>query len=173
MPRPRRMRVIREEAPIRFFKPQGIPLRDLQDVVLTQDGLEALRLADVERLEHAAAAVLMGVSRPTFSRQLAEARATVAAALVRGWAIRIEGGTVCLADDDEIAAADIAAGTCPSRGLRRRRGHCARSQTAAAAGTDPAGEAARAPMPSPALAAQQDSERHSPEPTEGFPHDDT
>ncbi|NJO54319.1 MAG: DUF134 domain-containing protein [Bacteroidales bacterium] len=172
MPRPRRMRVIREEAPIRFFKPQGIPLRDLQDVVLTEDGLEALRLADVEGLEHAAAAELMGVSRPTFSRLLAGARTTVAAALVRGWAIRIEGGTVRLADDDEIAAAEIAA-SCPNRGLRRRRGHCARWQTATAAGSNPAAETAGARMPSPALAAQQDSERLSPEPTEGSPHDDT
>ena len=34
----------------------------------------------------------MGISRPTFSRLLAEARGVVARGLVNGWAIRIEGG---------------------------------------------------------------------------------
>ncbi|KAA5597198.1 DUF134 domain-containing protein [Blastochloris sulfoviridis] len=131
MSRPRKMRVIREAASIRVFKPQGIPLRELQDVVLTEDGMEALRLADAEGLEHAAAAELMGVSRPTFSRLLAEARTTVATALARGWAVRIEGGAVRRPEEDEIAATG-----CPMQGLRRRRGHCGRWRTPE--GTTPA-----------------------------------
>lgn len=136
MPRPRKMRVIREQASTRFFKPQGIPLRELKDVVLTEDGMEALRLADAEGLEHAAAAELMGVSRPTFSRLLAEARTTVATALARGWAIRIEGGAVRRPEADEAASTG-----CPMQGLRRRRGHCSRWRTpeeTAAAGAEDA-----------------------------------
>jgi predicted DNA-binding protein (UPF0251 family) len=116
MPRPRKPRIVREEMPVRYFKPRGIPLSELDEVVLPLDGLEALRLADAEGLEHVAAAALMGVSRPTFSRLLAEARTAVATALARGWAIRIEGGPVKMATED---GAEMG---CPS--LRRRRGHC-------------------------------------------------
>lgn len=82
---------------MRFYKPRGIPLSELTETVLPLDALEALRLADVEGLEQADAAPLMGISRSTFSRLLAQARTVVATALVRGWAIRIEGGPVELA----------------------------------------------------------------------------
>jgi predicted DNA-binding protein (UPF0251 family) len=71
----------------------------LRGVNLSLDGLEALRLADAEGLEHEQAAELMGISRPTFSRLLAEARAIVAKGLVNGWAIRIEGGNYEFAEE--------------------------------------------------------------------------
>jgi uncharacterized protein len=92
MPRPRINRRIGHQPPVRFYKPQGIPLVQLRGVTLPIDGLEALRLADAEGLEQEQAAELMGISRPTFSRLLAEARGIVAKGLVNGWAIRIEGG---------------------------------------------------------------------------------
>lgn len=113
MPRPRKLRTVREAAPARFYKPQGVPMRDLSVAVLGVDGLEALRLADAEGLEHAAAAELMGISRPTFSRLLAEARTTVATALIQGWALCIDGGAVAF-DAAEPAGCG---------GMRRRRGH--------------------------------------------------
>lgn len=119
MPRPQKPRIVREDMPVRYFKPRGIPLSELDEIVLTVDGLEALRLADAEGLEHAAAAELMGVSRPTFSRLIASARTAVATALARGWAIRIEGGAVQMASGTAAAEAG-----CPGRGLKRRRGHC-------------------------------------------------
>jgi predicted DNA-binding protein (UPF0251 family) len=71
----------------------------LRGVILSLDGLEALRLADAEGLEHEKAAEMMGVSRPTFSRLLSEARGIVAKGLVNGWAIRIEGGNYEFAGD--------------------------------------------------------------------------
>ena len=92
MPRPRMNRWIRHQPVAQFYTPQGVPLGRLRGVTLTLDGWEALRLADAEGLEHEQAAELMGVSRPTFSRLLAEARGIVARGLVNGWAIRIEGG---------------------------------------------------------------------------------
>lgn len=79
-----------------FFKPAGIPLRDLEERVLTLDQFEALRLADVEGMAQLDAARRMGVSRQTFSRILASARQTVACCMTRGMAIRIEGGAVHL-----------------------------------------------------------------------------
>ncbi len=79
-----------------FFKPAGIPLRDLEERLLPLDQFEALRLADVEGLPQLEASRLMGVSRQTFSRILARARQTVATCMTQGMAIRIEGGVVHL-----------------------------------------------------------------------------
>ncbi|MBK1665344.1 hypothetical protein CKO38_09340 [Rhodospirillum rubrum] len=129
MPRPRKTRTVRTDLAVHFYKPQGIPLRDLQSVTLSLDGLEALRLADVEGLEHAAGADSMDISRPTFSRLLTEARTTVATALVEGWAIHIDGGPVA-----QGPALDGSA--CPNR--RQRRGPCARRGGAGAPRTDDA-----------------------------------
>jgi predicted DNA-binding protein (UPF0251 family) len=67
-------------------------MQELVGINLPVEGLEALRLADAQGLEHEAAAKMMGVSRPTFSRILNEARHTVALALSRGWALSIDGG---------------------------------------------------------------------------------
>jgi len=79
-----------------FFKPAGIPLRDLEERVLSLDEFEALRLADVEGMPQLDASRLMGISRQTFSRILARARQTVATCLTKGMAVRIEGGVVHL-----------------------------------------------------------------------------
>jgi predicted DNA-binding protein (UPF0251 family) len=81
MPRPRMNRWIRHQPLVQFYAPQGVPLGRLRGVTLTLDGLEALRLADAEGLEQEQAAELMGISRPTFSRLLAEARGVVARGL--------------------------------------------------------------------------------------------
>lgn len=94
MPRPRKPRFVRCDVSANYFKPRGIPLRDLEEVTLSVDGLEAMRLADAEGLDQVTAAAEMGISRSTFSRLVAEARRTVAAALVRGTALRIHGGPV-------------------------------------------------------------------------------
>jgi predicted DNA-binding protein (UPF0251 family) len=59
---------------------------------LRKEGLEAIRLADHQGLDHEMAAEWMNVSRQTFGRILAEARATVADALVMGKVLRIAGG---------------------------------------------------------------------------------
>jgi predicted DNA-binding protein (UPF0251 family) len=79
-----------------YFKPAGIPLRDLEERVLPLDGFEALRLADMEGMPQLEASRLMGISRQTFSRILARARQTVATCMTQGMAIRIEGGVVHL-----------------------------------------------------------------------------
>jgi predicted DNA-binding protein (UPF0251 family) len=112
MLRPRKIRLVQPGTAERYYKPRGIPLRDLAETVLSLDGLEALRLADAEGLEQADAAEAMGISRSTFSRLLAEARTAVAAALATGQALRIEGGPV--------ATAEVGGCRCP-RGQRGRR----------------------------------------------------
>ena len=67
----------------------------LDEVVLTLDELEALRLADLEGLYHDRAAERMGISRTTFGRILSEARKKVADALVGGKVLGI--GTTAVA----------------------------------------------------------------------------
>ena len=77
---------------ITLFKPAGVPARELEQLQLTVDELEAIRLVDLEALSHEQAAEAMGVSRQTVGRVLERGRAKVAEALVGGKAILIGGG---------------------------------------------------------------------------------
>jgi predicted DNA-binding protein (UPF0251 family) len=80
-----------------YFKPAGVPLGRLEEVALSVDELEALRLADLEGLYQDKAAARMEVSRPTFARIVEASRRKVAEALVHGRALRIGGGPVAFA----------------------------------------------------------------------------
>jgi predicted DNA-binding protein (UPF0251 family)/predicted Fe-Mo cluster-binding NifX family protein len=84
-----------------YFKPRGIPMRQLTEVYLALEGFEALRLADLEGLKHETAAAQMNVSRQTFGRILAQARQCVTEALVNGYALRISGGDYVVANSNE------------------------------------------------------------------------
>lgn len=84
---------MREPQPA-IYKPVGVPLRDVDHVVLSPEELESLRLADLEGHYQEQAAAQMGVSRSTFQRTVIEARRKVAQALVEGMALQIEGVTV-------------------------------------------------------------------------------
>jgi predicted DNA-binding protein (UPF0251 family) len=92
MPRPPIERSVGEVPRITLFKPAGVPARDLEQLQLTVDELEAIRLVDLEGLSHEQAAEAMGVSRQTVGRVLERGRAKVAEALVEGKAILIGGG---------------------------------------------------------------------------------
>ncbi|MBW1718998.1 MAG: DUF134 domain-containing protein [Deltaproteobacteria bacterium] len=92
MARPPKWRKVDQEPVVTYFKPRGIPLRGLDEVVLTVEGFEALRMSDMEGMDQDAAAVRMGISRQTFGRILATARKTLSTAIVKGIGLRIEGG---------------------------------------------------------------------------------
>jgi uncharacterized protein len=94
MPRPCKCRRVGCDPAHTYFKPRGIPVTELDEVVLKLDELEALRLADIESLYHEEAAEKMNVSRQTFDRILVKAHATIADAIVNGKAIKIEGGRI-------------------------------------------------------------------------------
>jgi predicted DNA-binding protein (UPF0251 family) len=104
------------------FKPAGIPLSRLGEVVMTLDEFEALRLADLEGLYHEQAAKQMGVSRPTFSRIIDSAHAKSADALVHGKALRIEGGPVQFEAGPK-RCCRLHDGTVPSPVQSHRSGH--------------------------------------------------
>ena len=75
-----------------YFKPAGIPLRYLDEVIVSVEEAEAIRLKDLEGLEQEQCAQNMSVSRRTFQRVLESVRQKIAEALLHGKAIRIEGG---------------------------------------------------------------------------------
>jgi predicted DNA-binding protein (UPF0251 family) len=75
---------------VTYFKPQGIPLRLLKEVILMPDEVEALKLYEVDELEQIKAAGKMKISQPTFARILNSANKKIATALIEGKAIRME-----------------------------------------------------------------------------------
>ncbi|SDE65355.1 DUF134 domain-containing protein [Rhodospira trueperi] len=102
MPRPRKRRHIRIDPVVRFYKPQGVPMRQLRVITIKDEELEALSLADAKGLDQEEAAAFMNISRSTFSRILARARHAVAMALTQGAALEIRGGDFHLVlDEDE------------------------------------------------------------------------
>ncbi len=98
--RPRKHRLVRSSPATRFYKPRGIPMREMEIVRLKDEEWEALLLADYRRLQQEEAARLMGVSRPTFSRVLGSARRAVAKALAEGAALEIGGGDFRMVSDE-------------------------------------------------------------------------
>ncbi len=92
MPRPPIERSVGGVPRITLFKPAGVPARELEQLQLTVDELEAIRLVDLDGLSHEQAAEAMGVSRQTVGRVLERGRGKVADALVGGKAIVIGGG---------------------------------------------------------------------------------
>jgi uncharacterized protein len=93
MSRPKKCRCVNCTPNTSYFKPKGIPIFALEEVSLSLDELEAIRLADYEGRYHEEAAVLMKVSRATFGRILNKARNKVAEAIVDGKALHIETNT--------------------------------------------------------------------------------
>ncbi len=71
------------------FKPCGIKQRVLDRIILKEDEMEALRLADFEGLYHQVCAEKMGISRSTFSRTLEKAHKKISDALLHGKAINL------------------------------------------------------------------------------------
>jgi predicted DNA-binding protein (UPF0251 family) len=89
--RPRKCRHIECDVVAEYFKPRGIPLANLEEVELSHEEMEAMRLADYEGLYHEDAAKRMEVSRATFGRMIESARRKVAECIVAGKAIKIKG----------------------------------------------------------------------------------
>jgi len=92
MPRPKIWRRVWFQPEITYFKPAGIRIIDSEEIILTVDELESIRLKDLMRIEQEEAAKKMNISQPTFHRLITSARKKIADALVNGKAIRIEGG---------------------------------------------------------------------------------
>jgi uncharacterized protein len=98
MTRPKYCRKIDCAPGVTYFKPKGIPASLLEEVRLTLDEFESVRLADLDGLYQDQAAARMNVSRQTFGRIIDSARRKIADVLIHGKALKIEGGQVEIAD---------------------------------------------------------------------------
>ncbi len=90
MVRPRMCRKIRFKPKAYYFKPQGIPMHQLEEVILAKEELEAIKLKDFDGLEQIEAAKKMNTSQSTFQRILTSARKKLAEAIIAGKALKIE-----------------------------------------------------------------------------------
>jgi predicted DNA-binding protein (UPF0251 family)/predicted Fe-Mo cluster-binding NifX family protein len=94
MPRPQFRRNIGFLPSVTYFKPAGVRMAELEEVVIPHDEVEAIRLKDLLGLPQEEAAKQMNISQPTFHRLLLSAHGKMADAVVNGKALRIEGGNV-------------------------------------------------------------------------------
>ena len=92
MVRPRKIKTVDFKPDVTYFKPRAVPLGSLEEVDLTIDELETLRLVNIKKLGQEKAAKKMKIHQSTFQRTLTRAREKVTDALVNGKAIKIHGG---------------------------------------------------------------------------------
>lgn len=95
MPRRRFRRRINYDFQDTYFKPRGIPLKDLEVVRILSEELEVLRLRYLTGLDQREAADKMGISQSQYQRDMAEALKKLTDALVNTKAI-----DVVISDDD-------------------------------------------------------------------------
>jgi len=95
-PRIKVLRKVSNPPIVKGFKPYGNTSDKLSDeeVKLLYEEYEAIRLCDYDMLNHHQASVIMGVSRPTFTRIYASALQKIAKAMVEGRPISFEGGKI-------------------------------------------------------------------------------
>lgn len=73
-----------------YFKPRGIPLSSLQEIHITDEELETLRLRYIEKIDQMEAAKEMNISQSQYQRDLSVALEKIAKALIEGSAISIK-----------------------------------------------------------------------------------
>ena len=100
MPRPRNCRRVKSEPKTIYFKPRGVPLKELEESTISVSEFEAIRLKDYEGIEQGIAASQMNISQPTFHRLIISARKKIADAIINGKAIKIEGGNYQLIENN-------------------------------------------------------------------------
>jgi len=74
---------------VSFFKPAGIPMRELREIALDPDEFEVIKLIDVDGLDQTGVGKKLGVSRITIQRIYKSARVKIATAITEGQALRL------------------------------------------------------------------------------------
>lgn len=88
--RPRHRRRLGIQFNDTYFKPRGIPLRELNEVNITDEELETLRLRYIEHIDQEQAAKMMGISQSQYQRDLTSVMEKISIALINGYAICIK-----------------------------------------------------------------------------------
>ena len=97
-PRIKVLRKVSSPPRVKGFKPYGQDVdssAENRPINLLYEEYEALKLVDYDMLNHLKASMMMGVSRPTFTRIYAMALRKISKAFVEGRQIFIQGGVVC------------------------------------------------------------------------------
>jgi predicted DNA-binding protein (UPF0251 family) len=91
MPRPQNClcKDIKFEPNVVYFKPQGVPMRELEIVEISMEEIEAYRLRHVDKLEQIEAGEKMNTSTSTYQRILYSSYEKIGDALINGKAIKI------------------------------------------------------------------------------------
>ena len=87
--RPCGKRRVKFDPKIKYFKPQGVPVANLEIIELSKEELEAMRLKNIKNLDQRECAEAMKTSPATLQRILASAYGKITIALVEGKAIKI------------------------------------------------------------------------------------
>ena len=99
--RPKKYRIVRQDVRISQFSPRGKAGRPDQ-VDLTMDEYEAIRLVDYLGLDQKEAAKSMHISQQTFSRVLRRAHKILARGLIQGAIIKIQGGHYVISSREDL-----------------------------------------------------------------------
>ena len=89
MPRPKKNRHIAFHPGVTYFKPQGIPMHQLEEIDISLDELESLRLKYKEGKNNAEGAKEMKISAATYQRLIVSALQKITEALVEGKSIKL------------------------------------------------------------------------------------
>ncbi len=92
MPRPFKKKIVEFDPKFTYFKPPGIPLKSIKEIIISFEEFEAMRLKDYEGLSQVESAKKMNIHQSTFQRLLTRARNKILSAFINGYAIKIEGG---------------------------------------------------------------------------------
>jgi len=72
-----------------YFKPRGVPLRELTEIRITDEELETIRLRYLKKMDQVDAAKKMGISQSQYQRDLTSVLEKITKALIEGYAINI------------------------------------------------------------------------------------
>jgi len=98
MARTKKLRQIQMAPQFCGFSPDGLLKNKGKEVTITFAEYEALNLCDYELMTQAEAAVVMNVSRPTFTRIYESVRRKIAKAFIEGCTITFETGNADIAE---------------------------------------------------------------------------
>jgi len=98
--RPKKYRIVKVDPKIAQFSPRGKPGRP-DELDISMEEYESLRLADYMGLPQKEAAKSMHISQQTFSRILNKAHKNIAYGLINGNTIKIQGGHYVISSRDE------------------------------------------------------------------------
>lgn len=88
--RMKKNRRVKFQSNVEYFKPAGISMSQIEEVILERDEVESLRLKNIEKLDIITWAEKMDVSKSTFARIYNQAVDKISDAIINTKAIRIQ-----------------------------------------------------------------------------------